>query len=156
MAVDHLPSGAGRRLPSESALSSNSRPTGTVLPGIGVDAREVLARRQHQLNDASSMRPALGAALQQLIGEPVTVEAYETHFCKLEPWVCIDAALTLTLRCPPGSESSRRHISCTFWSTSEHAKQQYEDELHRLAHGSIAASSQSLHSQRGMGITLVP
>jgi glycosyltransferase involved in cell wall biosynthesis/Ser/Thr protein kinase RdoA (MazF antagonist) len=147
MATNHLPSGAERRLPTESAFCPDARPT-------VVNARDVLARRQHQLTDASSMRPALGAALQQLIGEPVTVEAYEVHFCKIQPWVYIDAALMLTLRCPRTGESSRRPVSCTFWPTTVDATQQHNDELSRLADGGIAGFSQTSHSQRG--ITLVP
>jgi Ser/Thr protein kinase RdoA (MazF antagonist) len=125
-----------------------------VLPGTQVNAREMLTTRQDQLHDAPSMKQALGAALPQLICEPMTVEAYEIHFCKLQPWVRIDAALTLTLRCLHTGESSRRHVSCTFWPTTVNATEQYQHELSRQAAGVIAGSSQTSHSRRG--ITLVP
>src|SRR5688572_403955 len=100
MASNHPRPATERRLSSESTPCRAARPTVQVLPRIGVNAREVLNRRQDQLHDTPLMRPVLTAALQQLIGEPVSVEAYEVHFCKLEPWVFLDTALTLTLRCP--------------------------------------------------------
>ena len=100
------------------------------------------------------MRPVLSAVLERLIGEPVTVEAYEVHFCKLEPWVFIDAAFTVTVRCPRNGGSVLRHLSSTFWSTTERAAEQYNDELSGLANGRIATPFDTSHSQRG--ITLVP
>jgi Ser/Thr protein kinase RdoA (MazF antagonist) len=118
------------------------------------DAREVLTRRQGQLHDAPSMRQVLSAALQQLTCESLDVDAYEVHFCKLRPWVSIDAALKLTLRCPRSGESSRRHVSCTFWPSTVNAAQQYEDELSRLPDGESAGSPQPSPSRRG--ITMMP
>ena len=152
MARDHARTGPDRRLSREGAACRDAR--STTPSAIGGDAREVLNRRLDQLNDTPSMRQILSAAIEPLLGEPVAVEAYEVHFCKLEPWVFLDSALTLTLRCRGNDEVSRRHISCTFWSTTENATRQYNDELSGLVNGRLAAPSQTSSSQ--CGITLVP
>jgi glycosyltransferase involved in cell wall biosynthesis/Ser/Thr protein kinase RdoA (MazF antagonist) len=152
MTRDRARTGADRRLSREGAPCRDAR--STTPSGIGADARQVLNKRLDQLNDTPSMRQALSAAIEPLVGEPVAVEAYEVHFCKLEPWVFLDTALTLTLRCRRTDEVSRRHVSCTFWSTTENATRQYNDELSGLVDGRLAAPSQTSPSQRA--ITLVP
>ena len=114
----------------ESSESSVARGEDLAWEGVppGSNGSDVLKQRLAQLGDADWMKRILQAAMEQLAGAPVSVDAYAIEYCKVKPRRHINAAINLKLRRSGAAESLEHRISCTICSSADAAQAKFREE----------------------------